>query len=111
MTKHNQGVFELTERIFSQITFPNHLMVGSPKEHSDDVVKHSDDAVMQEEQEQACSSNKHSDDAVTQEQEQACLSKEHSDTQEQARRKNILMMQSYKNRPFNFLERSNITCD
>ena len=84
MTKHNQGVFELTERIFSQITFPNHLMVGSPKEHSDDVVKHSDDAVMQEEQEQACSSNKHSDDAVTQEQEQACLSKEHSDTQEQA---------------------------
>ena len=83
MTKHSQGVFEPTEGFFSQITFPIHLMVGSPKEHSDDVVKHSDDAVMQEEQEQACSSKEHSD-TVLQEQEQACLSKEHSDTQEQA---------------------------
>ena len=36
MTKHSQGVFEPTEGFFSQITFPIHLMVGSPKKHSDD---------------------------------------------------------------------------
>ena len=96
MTMRSKGGFELfPKNLSSLITFPT---LCSSKEHSDDAVmqeqeqafsskEHHDETVIKE-QEQDYSSKEHSDDAAMQEeQEQVCSPKEHSDDavmQEQA---------------------------